>query len=200
MSAALITGCSSGIGLETARILLRAGARVAICGRDASRLDAALSALAAEASADRLLAARCDVLDAGEVERFAGIVAKRFGGADILINNAGQGRVSTFADTTDEAWREELELKFFSVIRPTRAFLPQLERSDAAAIVCVNSLLARQPEPRMVATSAARATRPGTSGTTSSATDGRSSTARRRPSPDGRRASPRVRPPPRCAG
>ena len=154
---AIVTGGSSGIGLETARILLRADARVAICGRDASRLDAAVSALAAEASADRLLAARCDVLDAGEVERFAGIVAKRFGGADILINNAGQGRVSTFADTTDEAWREELELKFFSVIRPTRAFLPQLERSDAGAIVCVNSLLARQPEPHMVATSAARA-------------------------------------------
>jgi len=84
-------------------------------------------------------------------------VAARFGAADILINNAGQGRVSTFADTTDDAWLEELELKFFSVIRPTRAFLPQLERSDAGAIVCVNSLLARQPEPHMVATSAARA-------------------------------------------
>ena len=153
----VVTGGSSGIGLETARILLRAGARVAICGRDASRLDAAASALAPEASADRLLAERCDVLDAGDVERFAGAVAKRFGGADILINNAGQGRVSTFADTTDEAWREEFELKFFSIIRPTRAFLPQLERSDAAAIVCVNSLLARQPEPHMVATSAARA-------------------------------------------
>ncbi len=154
---AVVTGGSSGIGLATARILLAAGARVAICGRDAARLDAASSALAAEAGADRLLAQRCDVLDAGEVERFAGAVAARFGAADILINNAGQGRVSTFADTTDEAWREELELKFFGVIRPTRAFLPQLERSNAAAIVCVNSLLARQPEPHMVATSAARA-------------------------------------------
>jgi NAD(P)-dependent dehydrogenase (short-subunit alcohol dehydrogenase family) len=91
------------------------------------------------------------------MERFAHHVASRFGAADVLINNAGQGRVSTFADTTDDAWREELELKFFSIIRPTRAFLPQLERSDAAAIVCVNSLLARQPEPHMVATSAARA-------------------------------------------
>jgi short-subunit dehydrogenase len=83
-------------------------------------------------------------------------VEARLGPAGILVNNAGQGRVSTFADTTDEAWREELELKFFSVIRPTRAFLPQLERAGAGAIVCVNSLLARQPEPHMVATSAAR--------------------------------------------
>ena len=154
---AVVTGGSSGIGLATARILLQAGARVAICGRDASRLDTAASTLDAETSGDRLLAQACDVLDANSVERFAGAVAVRFGGADILINNAGQGRVSTFADTTDEAWREELDLKFFGVIRPTRAFLPQLERSKAAAIVCVNSLLARQPEPHMVATSAARA-------------------------------------------
>ncbi len=154
---AVVTGGSSGIGLATARILLQAGARVAICGRDAGRLDAALAALAADAGPDRLLGHRCDVLDAGEVGRFADAVATQFGGADILINNAGEGRVSTFADTTDAAWREELELKFFSVIRPTRAFVPQLERGGAGAIVCVNSLLARQPEPHMVATSAARA-------------------------------------------
>ncbi|WP_033941372.1 SDR family NAD(P)-dependent oxidoreductase, partial [Pseudomonas aeruginosa] len=74
-----------------------------------------------------------------------------------LVNNAGQGRVSTFAETTDEAWSEELQLKFFSVIHPVRAFLPQLESRADAAIVCVNSLLASQPEPHMVATSAARA-------------------------------------------
>ncbi len=65
--------------------------------------------------------------------------------------------MSTFADTTDEAWREELELKFFSQIYPVRAFKPLLDKSDAAAIMAVNSLLAYQPEPYMVATSAARA-------------------------------------------
>ena len=65
--------------------------------------------------------------------------------------------MSTFADTTDEAWREELELKFFSQIYPVRAFKPLLDKSDAAAILAVNSLLAYQPEPYMVATAAARA-------------------------------------------
>ena len=57
--------------------------------------------------------------------------------------------------------RVEFQLKLFSVLRPTRAFLPQLRQQAAAlgdaAVVCVNSLLARQPEPHMVATSAARA-------------------------------------------
>src|SRR4029077_13970718 len=71
--------------------------------------------------------------------------------------NAGQARLTTFAETTDEAWREELELKFFSQIHPIRAFKPLLDKSSAAAILAVNSLLAYQPEPYMVATSAARA-------------------------------------------
>jgi NAD(P)-dependent dehydrogenase (short-subunit alcohol dehydrogenase family) len=65
--------------------------------------------------------------------------------------------MSTFADTSDEAWREELELKFFSQIHPVRAFKPMLDRSKAAAILTVNSLLAIEPQPYMVATSAARA-------------------------------------------
>jgi len=79
------------------------------------------------------------------------------GRKDILINNAGQGRMSTFANTSDEDWRQELELKYFSQIYPVRAFLTMLEASDRAAIVAINSLLAYQPEPYMVCTSSARA-------------------------------------------
>lgn len=155
---AVVTGGSSGIGLATAQLFLRAGAAVAICGRDESRLRSAASQLREGEPGARLLAHACDVLDAAQMRGFAAAVQSEFGGADILVNNAGQGRVSTFADTTDDAWTEELHLKFFSLIHPTRAFLPLLERStNGAAIVCVNSLLALQPEPHMVATSAARA-------------------------------------------
>src|SRR5690606_27169780 len=101
--------------------------------------------------------ARCDVLVPEQVEAFAADVQRELGPATILVNNAGQGRVSTFASTENSAWLDELQLKFFSVINPTRAFIPQLEQNEDAAIVCVNSLLAIQPEPHMVATSAARA-------------------------------------------
>ncbi|WP_028225642.1 SDR family oxidoreductase [Paraburkholderia ferrariae] len=157
---AVVTGGSSGIGLAAAELFLRAGASVAICGRDAERLARAERDLRERFPQAQLLAARCDVLDAAEVAAFAAEVQARFGRTDMLVNNAGQGRVSTFADTTDEAWREELDLKYFSIIRPTRAFLPMLRSSAKlgnAAIVCVNSLLALQPEPHMVATSSARA-------------------------------------------
>ena len=154
---AVVTGGSSGIGLATVELLLGEGARVALCGRDRDRLARAEEDLREDFPDADLLAVACDVLDPDAVAAFSGAVKARFGGADILVNNAGQGRVSTFADTTDAAWREELDLKFFGVIHPTRAFLPLLERSDQASVVCVNSLLALQPEPHMVATSAARA-------------------------------------------
>lgn len=156
-SVAVVTGGSSGIGLATAKLLLADGARVAICGRDPARLNAAVAHLGAP-NTDVLLAECCDVLDTTKVESFAAKVAQWGGGrVDLLVNNAGQGRVSTFADTTDQQWRDELELKFFSQILPIRAFLPLLEKSEQAAIVAVNSLLSLQPEPHMVCTSAARA-------------------------------------------
>jgi NAD(P)-dependent dehydrogenase (short-subunit alcohol dehydrogenase family) len=154
---AVVTGGTSGIGLATARLFLAEGAVVAICGRDPTRLAAAKSSLLGNAAERELFALQCDVLDRDAVSRFAAAVEGWSGRCDILVNNAGQARMSTFADTSDEAWREELELKFFSQIYPVRAFRHLLDKSDVAAILAVNSLLAYQPEPYMVATAAARA-------------------------------------------
>jgi NAD(P)-dependent dehydrogenase (short-subunit alcohol dehydrogenase family) len=158
---AVVTGGSSGIGLATVELLLASGAAVALCGRNAERLDRAVAGLREQFPHAKLFAQPCDVLDGAAVKAFAAASETALGQASMLVNNAGQGRVSTFADTEDAAWMDELHLKFFSVIHPTRAFLPQLAAQRAvlgdAAIVCANSLLARQPEPHMVATSAARA-------------------------------------------
>jgi NAD(P)-dependent dehydrogenase (short-subunit alcohol dehydrogenase family) len=153
---AVVTGGSSGIGLATAKLLLAEGARVAICGRDAKRLAAAQAELAARPEA--IIAVPCDVTKPDDVGAFAAKVTEWSGGrVDLLVNNAGQGRVSTFAETTDAQWRDELELKFFSQILPIRAFQPLFAAAQAPAIVAVNSLLSLQPEPHMVCTSAARA-------------------------------------------
>ena len=151
---AVVTGGSSGIGLAAAEAFLREGAKVVVCGRDRDRLDRAAERLAALGEAE---AAVCDVLDEAAVAALRGRVETRFGRCDVLVCNAGRARRSGFADTSDRDWREEFDLKFFSVLRPVRAFLPLLEASGQGAVVCTGALLARRPEPFLVATSATRA-------------------------------------------
>ena len=154
----LVTGGSSGIGLATVRRMLEEGASVVSCARQPAALERSARLMAdAGFPPDRLLVHSCDVLDSEALARLHDLAVARFGRMDVVIANAGQARVSTFANTSDEDWTAELSLKFFSVIRPLRTFLPLLQASDAASVVIVNSLLARQPESHMVCTAAARA-------------------------------------------
>lgn len=153
---AVVTGGSSGIGKATVEGFLREGAKVAFCARNEERLNQALEELQNEYG-DRVYAGACDVLEKDQVRAFGDNVAKALGPIDILVNNAGQARWATFAETSDEDWMAELRLKYFSVINPIRVFMPNLEASGEGAIVMVNSLLARQPEPHLVATASARA-------------------------------------------
>lgn len=151
----VVTGGSSGVGLATVRALLDEGARVATCGRDADRLAEAAATLGA--GEDRLLTGVCDVRDADAVHRFTDRVAAAFGGVDGLVNNAGQSRMKRLDETGAEDWRDELELKFAGVLHPLHACRPHLRASEAASVVNVNAVLAKQPEPRLITTSAARA-------------------------------------------
>lgn len=155
-SVAVVTGGSSGIGLATVRKLLEEGAKVALCARTEGRLMDVAAVLKRDFGEDRVLARALSVLDPQAVNAFADEVREEFGRCDLLVNNAGQGRISSFADTSDEDWRTEYELKIFSQVHPLRAFLPMLKDAKGA-VVAVNSLLALQPEPHMVCTSAARA-------------------------------------------
>jgi NAD(P)-dependent dehydrogenase (short-subunit alcohol dehydrogenase family) len=153
---AVVTGGTSGIGLSTVRRLLDEGAAVAFCARDRARVDRVADELA-QTAGERVLGFTADVLDAAAMEAFRAAVEARFGRTDVLVHNAGRSRLGAFADVDDEAWTEELELKFFGLLRPTRAFLPLLRKSDAASMVYVSSLLAKQPETYIVSTGAARA-------------------------------------------
>jgi NAD(P)-dependent dehydrogenase (short-subunit alcohol dehydrogenase family) len=151
----VVTGGSSGVGLATVRALLGEGANVVTCARRADVLDKAIAELDHDPA--RVLALPCDVLDAEQVTVLIEAAREKFGGLDGLVNNAGQSRMKRFAETTDADWTEELHLKFFGVLNPLRASLPLLRRSAQPAVVNVNAVLGKQPEPRLVTTSAARA-------------------------------------------
>lgn len=75
-----------------AREFLRAGDSVAICGRDAGRVAAAVAALAAEHGEGRVHGTACDVSSPADMQRFGDFVAERLGGCDLWLNNAGEGR------------------------------------------------------------------------------------------------------------
>jgi NAD(P)-dependent dehydrogenase (short-subunit alcohol dehydrogenase family) len=153
---AVVTGGTSGIGLATVRRLLDEGASVAFCARDGARV-AAVTAELAQFAGERVFGAVADILDGPQLDAFRDAVGARFKRVDIVVHNAGKSRMASLDAMDDAAWTEELELKFFGLLRPTQAFLPLLRASDAASMVYISSLLAKQPEGKLVATSAARA-------------------------------------------
>jgi NAD(P)-dependent dehydrogenase (short-subunit alcohol dehydrogenase family) len=152
---AVVTGGTSGIGLSAVRRFLDEGAAVAFCARDRARVDAVM-AECAKTAGDRVFGSVADILDVAALDAFRADVERRFERVDVLVHNAGRSRMATLDELSDDDWTEELELKFFGLLRPTRAFLPLLRKSDVASMVYVSSLLSKQPEMRLASTSAAR--------------------------------------------
>jgi NAD(P)-dependent dehydrogenase (short-subunit alcohol dehydrogenase family) len=86
---AIVTGGGSGIGLATAMEMARLGAKVAICGRTADKLEGAVKQLEPVAGKDRVMAATCDIREGQQCEAFVNDVVSDWGRVDILVNNAG---------------------------------------------------------------------------------------------------------------
>ena len=128
---AVVTGGGSGIGLATARLLAARGARVAV-------LDLDPAAAAAEGAVPLV----ADVTDEDSVGAAVAAAVDRFGGVDVLVNNAGIGAAGTVEDNPYEEWRRVLDVNLLGVVRTTRAALPHLRRSRHAAIVNTCSIAA----------------------------------------------------------
>src|SRR5690349_11365867 len=100
---AAITGGSDGIGFAAAARLLQEGARVAICARRADRLREAAARLRAEGG--EVLEVVADVTRSEDVRRFVESTVERFGGLDVLVNNAGTASAYHFAEADDADWQ-----------------------------------------------------------------------------------------------
>ncbi|MFC9971975.1 SDR family NAD(P)-dependent oxidoreductase [Spirillospora sp. NPDC127200] len=153
---AIVTGASKGMGLAVARTLLEEGARVAAVSRKES------PELAALAGPD-LLHVPADLMDPAAAALVVERAVQRFGGLDIVVNNAGGPPPGAtlprfgFTAPTDDDWREMFEFNLFAPVRLIRSALPHLLESDAAAIVNVSSGNARQPGPMNYDYNAAKA-------------------------------------------
>jgi NAD(P)-dependent dehydrogenase (short-subunit alcohol dehydrogenase family) len=134
---AIVTGGSKGIGLAIARALLGRGMQVTITGRGERDLQRAAASLSA---GDRLHAVAADVRDEAASRRIIAETVSRFGGVDVLVNNAGVGRFANVADMSPETWREVIETNLTGVFYCTHAALPELRRRGGGYIINISSL------------------------------------------------------------
>ncbi|HVU15126.1 MAG TPA: SDR family oxidoreductase [Phototrophicaceae bacterium] len=141
---AAITGGNVGIGFEVARGLAREGVHVALCARDEASVVAAADQIAQECGV-KALGVKVDVTVPADTERFISTVNATFDGADILINNAGQGTNETIMDAPDEKWLYYWELHVMAAIRLARGFVPSMKGRGGGVILNNASICATQP-------------------------------------------------------
>ena len=133
---ALVTGGSSGIGLELARELLLAGANVCIAGRRQDMVDGAVQQLAGLGA---IHGASADVTTHEGRSRMLDLAARAFGGLDILVNNAGGVRAGRLEAIEEDEIRKMLDVNLTAPILLTQAALPMLKESGRALVVNVSS-------------------------------------------------------------
>ena len=136
--ACIVTGASRGIGAAAARMLEQEGARVLRVSRSGGDL-------------------ACDVTEGDAGERIVGACVERFGGVDVLINNAGTSRARTLEELTEDDWRAQWELNVMAPLRLMSAAAPRMADSGEGRIVNVASSSGKRPSPRNAAYSVTKA-------------------------------------------
>lgn len=144
MKRSLVTGGTRGIGYAISRALLAEGGSVMITGRDSTTVDAAVEALGRESGAAGRVAGRAvDVRDRAGVDSLVEQTAQRFGGLDVVVNNAGVGGFGNIETMTDVEWHDVIGTNLTGPFYVTRAAIPELRKSGGGWIINIASLAAR---------------------------------------------------------
>jgi NAD(P)-dependent dehydrogenase (short-subunit alcohol dehydrogenase family) len=135
---ALVTGGSSGLGLQMARELADEGARLVICARGEDELQRAGEDL--EARGAEVLAIQCDVGNREDVRHMIATAVEQFGSIDLLICNAGVIQVGQFQSMEAEDFHEALDIMFFGALYPILEVLPHMRERGEGRIALVTSI------------------------------------------------------------
>jgi 3-oxoacyl-[acyl-carrier protein] reductase len=141
----IVTGASRGIGRAIAQAFAAEGARVAICARTEEAVVSAGKAL--QASAQAVIARAVDVTDSQAVQAFVQEVADSWGGVDVLVNNAGQGKGGNLDTLTPEAILEHANILQMGHFRFVQAVVPYMREQQWGRIIEINALAGTIPTP-----------------------------------------------------
>ena len=117
---AIVTGCSTGLGVQMAKALANQGANIVAVARRENLIQEVAAEIAKEFGVETL-AVKCDITDTANVDSMVDSVMQKFGRIDILINNAGTGAVAPAEDITDEQFGNEMNIDLFGSFRVARA-------------------------------------------------------------------------------
>jgi 3-oxoacyl-[acyl-carrier protein] reductase len=138
--ASVVTGASRGIGLATAVALRAEGARVLLVARSEESLAAAVATVGGESAGFPI-----DVTEARAAEAILAECERRFGGLDVLVNNAGTSRARALDELTDEEWDEQWQLHVMASMRLMRAAVPRMVERGWGRVVNVGSSSGKRP-------------------------------------------------------
>lgn len=143
---AVITGGSKGIGYAIAASLAAAGCNVSISSRHANEVERAARELS-ERGAGTVEGIVCDVRNRDDVRRMIDRTVERFGGLQILVNNAGVGRFAPMSELTPEDWDQVIRTNLDGVYFCCHAAIPHLRNNDDSWIINIASLAGKNPLP-----------------------------------------------------
>jgi short-subunit dehydrogenase len=149
----LVTGSSRGLGLVLARKFAARGARLVLCARDAEELERAARELSAGAE---VLAVACDLGDPEAARRLVEAATRRFGGVDVLVNNAGIIQAGPYESLSLEDYREAMAANFWGTVHPTLAVLPAMRARGRGRIVNITSIGGTVAVPHLLAYTASK--------------------------------------------
>ena len=153
---AVVTGGSDGLGRATALRLAQEGCKIAICARREAHLQQAAADITRETGAE-VLAVATDVTQADAIQAFINETLTKFGGVDILINNAGTSAAASLEAVDDAAWKVDIDLKLMACVRFCRALIPIMRERGGGSIVNATIVGGKAPAAKALPTSVTRA-------------------------------------------